>query len=86
MNISVLNEWVHIWVRMHVCRKLIKLLKRKCSKETREQKLAHTPWEKDYKLEPAANTSLFYEYLEMGQCLSLKLSSNSLYSFPYSIQ
>ncbi|PVD28803.1 hypothetical protein C0Q70_11398 [Pomacea canaliculata] len=45
--------------------KLIKLLKRKCSKETREQKLAHTPWEKDYKLEPAANTSLFYEYLEM---------------------
>ncbi|KAL8585793.1 hypothetical protein ACOMHN_037356 [Nucella lapillus] len=45
--------------------KLIKLIQRKCSKETREQKLARTPWEKDYKLQPASNTSLFYEYLEM---------------------
>ena len=53
---------------MSFCRKLIKLVKRKCSKETREQKLARTPWEKDYKLQPASNTSLFYEYLEMGQC------------------
>ncbi|KAK7494503.1 hypothetical protein BaRGS_00014156 [Batillaria attramentaria] len=45
--------------------KLIKLIKRKCSKETREQKLARTPWEKDFKLQPAGSTSLFYEYLEM---------------------
>ncbi|XP_070190756.1 anoctamin-4-like isoform X3 [Littorina saxatilis] len=45
--------------------KVIKLIKRKCSKETREQKLARTPWEKDFKLQPASNTSLFYEYLEM---------------------
>ncbi|XP_076445347.1 anoctamin-1-like isoform X2 [Babylonia areolata] len=45
--------------------KLIKLIQRKCSKETREQKLARTPWEKDFKMQPASNTSLFYEYLEM---------------------
>ncbi|XP_013082997.1 anoctamin-1-like isoform X3 [Biomphalaria glabrata] len=45
--------------------KLIKLVKRKCSKETREQKLAKTPWEKDYILAPAESMSLFYEYLEM---------------------
>ncbi|KAK6169999.1 hypothetical protein SNE40_018498 [Patella caerulea] len=45
--------------------KLIKMLKKKCSKETRAQKLARTPWEKDYKLQEAQNNSLFYEYLEM---------------------
>ncbi|XP_041352260.1 anoctamin-1-like isoform X5 [Gigantopelta aegis] len=45
--------------------KLIKFVKRKCSKETKEQKLARTAWEKDMKLQPAQNTSLFYEYLEM---------------------
>lgn len=45
--------------------KLIKLIQRKCSKETKEQKLARTPWEKDFKLQCAGSTSLFYEYLEM---------------------
>ena len=54
---------------MCICdtRRLVKLIKKKCSNETKEQKLAATPWEKDYKLQPASNTSLFYEYLEMGQ-------------------
>ncbi|ESO84177.1 hypothetical protein LOTGIDRAFT_108628, partial [Lottia gigantea] len=45
--------------------KIIKMIKKKISKETRAQKLAKTPWEKDYKLGSAENTSLFYEYLEM---------------------
>ncbi|CAL1535294.1 unnamed protein product [Lymnaea stagnalis] len=46
--------------------KLLNLIKRKLSKETREQKLAKTPWEKDYLLAPAESMSLFYEYLEMA--------------------
>ncbi|KAK3782661.1 hypothetical protein RRG08_037665 [Elysia crispata] len=45
--------------------KVIKLIKRKLAKETREQKLAKTAWEKDYILQPAQSMSLFYEYLEM---------------------
>ncbi|KAL5010330.1 hypothetical protein ScPMuIL_012635 [Solemya velum] len=45
--------------------KVIKMVKRFLRKETREQKLAKSPWEKDYTLDPAQNTSLFYEYLEM---------------------
>ncbi|GFR86477.1 anoctamin, partial [Elysia marginata] len=45
--------------------KIIKLIKRKLAKETREQKLAKTAWEKDYILQPAQSMSLFYEYLEM---------------------
>ncbi|GFO33377.1 anoctamin, partial [Plakobranchus ocellatus] len=45
--------------------KLIKLIKRLLSKETEEQKLAKTAWEKDYLLQPAQTMSLFYEYLEM---------------------
>ncbi|CAG5129014.1 unnamed protein product, partial [Candidula unifasciata] len=45
--------------------KVIKFIKRKLSSETREQKLARTPWEKDYILDSAETMSLFYEYLEM---------------------
>ena len=49
--------------------KVIKLIKRKLAKETREQKLAKTAWEKDYILQPAQSMSLFYEYLEMGKAV-----------------
>ncbi|XP_076467087.1 anoctamin-1-like isoform X3 [Babylonia areolata] len=45
--------------------RLIKRIKKWMSKDTKNQKLACTAWEKDFKLQPANNTSLFYEYLEM---------------------
>ncbi|XP_078330446.1 anoctamin-1-like isoform X5 [Crassostrea virginica] len=45
--------------------KIIKWIKRRIWPETREQKMSKSPWEKDYKLQPAETTSLFYEYLEM---------------------
>ncbi|XP_062591688.1 anoctamin-1-like isoform X2 [Saccostrea cucullata] len=45
--------------------KLIKWIKRKIWAETKEQKMNKSPWEKDYRLQPADTTSLFYEYLEM---------------------
>lgn len=49
--------------------KSIKWLKRcyrrKILKETAEQKAAMPAWEKDYLLNPAENTSLYHEYLEM---------------------
>jgi hypothetical protein len=48
------------------CSKIIKIIKKLMAKETMEQKLAKTAWEKDYMLQPATSTSLFYEYLEMG--------------------
>lgn len=45
--------------------KVIKWIKRKIWPETKEQKMSRSPWEKDYRLQPAETTSLFYEYLEM---------------------
>ncbi|XP_046373983.1 anoctamin-1-like isoform X3 [Haliotis rufescens] len=55
------NNFVEI-----VLPKIIKFIKKKCAKETREQKLAKTPWEKDYKMTASQTTVLFYEYLEMA--------------------
>uniref|UniRef100_K1QJJ1 Anoctamin n=1 Tax=Magallana gigas TaxID=29159 RepID=K1QJJ1_MAGGI len=46
--------------------KIIKWIKRKIWPETKEQKMSRSPWEKDYRLQPAETTSLFYEYLEMS--------------------
>jgi hypothetical protein len=45
---------------------MIKLIKRFFSKETKAEKASRASYEKDYKLEAAQTTSLFYEYLEMG--------------------
>ncbi|XP_076076765.1 anoctamin-1-like isoform X4 [Mytilus galloprovincialis] len=45
--------------------KLIKMIKRCLSKETKAEKASRASYEKDYKLEAAQTTSLFYEYLEM---------------------
>lgn len=45
--------------------RVMKFIKRKLAKETREQKLRRTPWQKDSILDPSASMSLFYEYLEM---------------------
>ncbi|XP_012941487.1 anoctamin-4 [Aplysia californica] len=56
----VQNNFIEI-----VLPKVIKFIKRKLSKETREQKLGRTPWQKDSLLDPAQSMSLFYEYLEM---------------------
>ena len=56
-------------------RKLLKWIKKRCLKESTEKKMNKSPWEKDYRLECAAQTSLFYEYLEMGKLLRYLLSS-----------
>lgn len=53
----------------NVCRKVIKWIKRRIWPETKEQKMSRSPWEKDYRLQPAETTSLFYEYLEMSMYL-----------------
>ncbi|KAK3096553.1 hypothetical protein FSP39_001223 [Pinctada imbricata] len=45
--------------------KLIKLIKRKIFKISKEKKMNAPPWERDYRLESAQHTALFYEYLEM---------------------
>ena len=50
-------------------RKLIKWLKRKCNKESKEEKMGRTAYEKDFKLKSYTDHGLFYEYLEMGKNL-----------------
>lgn len=45
--------------------KIIKLIQRFFAHETKEEKASRASYEKDYKLEDAPTTYLFYEYLEM---------------------
>lgn len=44
----------------------MKCLRLALRRQTKDIRKGKTPWEKDYNLATADNTSLFYEYLEMG--------------------
>ncbi|XP_064600079.1 anoctamin-1-like isoform X3 [Liolophura sinensis] len=45
--------------------KVLKRIRKFCAKQTKEERMARTAWERDFQLNSSESMSLFYEYLEM---------------------